>query len=195
MVGSTTLWWIVGVALLLFWGIGAYNRLVRLRAGVGKAFAALDEQLVRQLVCVQGCLPESMRDDTAAVLAEPQDTASAAWARLQAASEQFAVALAQARSQPIDAPVMARLVMSHEALRAAWAGALADAVPPDAVPSADRLQARWLRLLHQSLPFRTAFNESAQAYNQAVQQFPALLLARLFGFRPAGTVTRMAEGR
>ena len=195
MLGSATLWWIVVVALLLFWGIGAYNRLVRLRAAVSKAFAALDEQLMRQLVCVQGCLPDSMNDEAAAAPAEPMDGASAAWARLQSAGDQFAVALAQARSQPIDVPCMARLVMAHEALRAAWAGALADAVPADAVPSAERLQARWMRLLHQSLPFRTAFNEAAQAYNQAVQQFPASVLARLFGFRPAGTVTRMAEGR
>ena len=117
------------------------------------------------------------------------------WARLHAASEQFAVALAQARAQPIDVPGMASLVMAHEALRTAWASALADAVPPDAVPSAERLQSRWMRLLHQSLPLRTAFNDAAQAYNQAIAQFPAAVVARLFGFRPAGTVTRLAEGR
>ena len=42
---------------------------------------------------------------------------------------------------------------------------LADAVPADAVPSAERLQARWMRLLHQSLPLRAAFNDAVQAYN------------------------------
>ena len=73
--------------------------------------------------------------------------------------------------------------------------ALADAVPADAVPSAERLQARWMRLLHQSLPLRAAFNDAVQAYNQAIRQFPASLMARLFGFRPAGTVTRLAENR
>jgi LemA protein len=192
---SATLWWVLAGAIPLFWGIGAYNRLVRLRTAVSKAFAALDEQLVRQLVCVQGCLPDSMNDEAVDASEEPLEGAAAAWARLQAASDQFAVALAQARNQPVDVPCMARLVMAHEALRAAWAGALDEAVPADAVPSAERLQARWMRLLHQSLPFRTAFNEAAQAYNQAIQQFPAWALAKLFGFQPAGTVTRMAEGR
>ncbi|MCC6814312.1 MAG: LemA family protein [Rubrivivax sp.] len=185
----------IAAALLLFWGIGAYNRLVRLRAAVTRAFAALDEQLVRQLVWIQGGLPEALRDGPHTTPGELNDEVTAAWGRLHAASEQLAVALAQARAQPLDVAAMAALVMSHEALRTAWAHALADAVPPDAVPSADRLQARWMRLLHQSLPLRAAFNDAAQSYNQAIRQFPASLLARLFGFQPAGTVTRLAEGR
>ena len=185
----------VAAALLLFWGIGAYNRLVRLRAAVTKAFVALDEQLVRQLVWIQGGVPESLRDGPHTTPGELTDDVTVAWTRLHAASEQFAVALAQARAQPLDVAVMAALVMAHEALRTAWAHVLADAVPAGAVPSAERLQARWMRLLHQSLPLRAAFNDAVQAYNQAIRQFPASLMARLFGFRPAGTVTRLAENR
>lgn len=192
---SFSLWFWVVLAVLFFWAIGAYNRLVRLRSAATRAFAALDEQLVRQLVWVQGCLPESMRAGAPTSPGELQDEVTAAWARLQAASEQFAVALAQARAQPIDVPGMASLVMAHEALRTAWSSALADAVPPDAVPSPERLQSRWMRLLHQSLPLRTAFNDAAQDYNRAIAQFPAAIVARLAGFRPAGTVTRLAEGR
>ncbi len=190
-------WWLaLAAALLFFWTIGAYNRLVRLRKAATRAFAALDEQLVRQLVWVQGCLPESLRGGPMTVPGELQDEVTAVWARLQAASEQFAVALAQTRSQQLEVPAMAGLVMAHEALRTAWGSALAEAVPADAVPSAERLQARWMRLLHQALPLRTAFNDAAQAYNQAIAQFPALVIARLFDFKPAGTtVTRLAEGR
>ena len=194
MLSSSLWWWLFG-ALLLFWGIGAYNRLVRLRAAVGKAFAALDEQLMRQLVWVQGGLPDEMRSGMPTAPVELQDDVTAAWARLQAAADQFAAALAQARSQRTDVPSMASLVMAHEALRGAWAGALASAVPADAVPSAERLQSRWMRLLHQALPLRAAFNDAAQAYNHAIAQFPASLLARLFSLAPAGTVTRLSEGR
>ena len=111
----------VAAALLLFWGIGAYNRLVRLRAAVTKAFAALDEQLVRQLVWIQGGVPESLRDGPHTTPGELTDDVTVAWTRLHAASEQFAVALAQARAQPLDVAVMAALVMAHEALRTAWA--------------------------------------------------------------------------
>ena len=104
---SFSLWFWALLALLFFWAIGAYNRLVRLRSAVVKAFAVLDEQLVRQLVWVQGCLPEAMRGGAVTAPGELQDEVTAAWARLHAASEQFAVALAQARAQPIDVPGMA----------------------------------------------------------------------------------------
>ena len=41
-------WWLgLAAALLFFWCVGGYNRLVRLRAAVTSAFAALDEQRVR----------------------------------------------------------------------------------------------------------------------------------------------------
>jgi len=186
--------WIVA-ALLLFWAIGAYNRLTRLRARVRQAFAALDEQLLRQIVWVQSCLPESMRGVQTSPI-ELQDEVTAAWVRLLGASDQFAAALARARAEAVvSVSAMAGLVLAHEALRTAWAGALAQAVPADAVPSAERLQSRWLRLLHQSLPLRTAFNEAVQAHNRAIAQFPAALVARLSGFRPAGAAVRLDESR
>ena len=194
MPGLSVAFWI-GIAIVFFWAVGAYNRLVRLRASVIKGFAALDEQLLRQLVWVQGCLPEAMRGGPQTLPAELHTDETAAWARLQAAADQFALALAQARSKPIDGPLMASLVMSHEAMRTAWAGALGEAVPEGAVPSAERLQQRWMRLLHQSIPLRTAYNEAAATYNAAIGQFPASVIARLFGFAPAGTLIRLADTR
>jgi len=190
-----SLWFWIIPALLLFWVIGAYNRLVRLRSRARQAFATLDEQLMRQLVWVQTCLPESMRGGAQTAPADLHDEATLAWARLHAASDQFAAALAHARPDVADVATMAGVVLAHEAMRAAWASVLTDAVAPNAVPSADRLQARWMRLLHQAWPLRNAFNDAAQAYNQAIAQFPASIIARLTGLRPAGTVTRMAEPR
>lgn len=190
-----SLWvWIIP-ALLFFWVVGAYNRLVRLRSRVRKAFAALDEQLVRQIVWVQGCLPDAMSGGVQTSPAELQDEVTATWARLHAASDQFAAALAHARADVADVPTMAGLVLAHEAMRTALAAALTDAVQPDAVPSADRLQVRWLRLLHQALPLRVAFNDAAQAYNRGIAQFPASVIARFAGLRPAGQATRLAEPR
>ena len=193
---DASLWlWIVP-AVLFFWAIGAYNRLVRLRSRVVKAFASLDEQLVRQIVWMQGCLPEPWRDGMQTMPApDLADPVAAAWARLHASSEQFAVALAGARAQPTDVSAMGGLVLAHEAMRTAWAGVLADAITADAVPSSERLQARWMRLLHQAMPLRTAFNEAVQLYNQGIAQFPASVIARVFGLKPAGTLTRLAEPR
>ena len=50
------------LAVLFFGAVGAYNRLVVLRASVAKQFAAVDAQLLRVLIWMQGNLPASMRD-------------------------------------------------------------------------------------------------------------------------------------
>lgn len=190
---NTSLFFWLTCAVALFWAVGAYNRLVRLRTGVRKAFAVLDEQLLRQVVWMQACLPESMRG-AAAAAENSHDQAQLAWMRLSAASEQFAVALAQVRAQPIDGTATASLAMAHDAMVTAWEGALRDAVgQAEGDASAERLQARWVTLLHQALPLQDAYNASARAYNHAIAQFPAMVLAWLVGFRPAGLIGRLAS--
>ena len=47
----TILYWLLP-AVLLFWALGAYNRLVRLRAQVITAFVAVDNRLSQSLVLV-----------------------------------------------------------------------------------------------------------------------------------------------
>jgi LemA protein len=189
-------WWFwVALLLLFFWAVGAYNRLVRLRAGVHQAFAALDQQWTQQVAWVQDCLPESMRGGMQTALADLQDTVTAVWVRLCAANDQFAAALAHARPAVADAPTIAGVVLAHESLCNALAAALAEAVAPDAAPSADQLQTRWTQLQDQAAPLRATFNQTAQACNEAIAQFPASIIARVAGFRPAGMVTRSAEIR
>ncbi|HEY6133161.1 MAG TPA: LemA family protein, partial [Rubrivivax sp.] len=39
---------LLGAAVLVFWMVGAYNRLVRLRNGIGAAWAQVDKQLNRR---------------------------------------------------------------------------------------------------------------------------------------------------
>lgn len=196
MSSSSLIFWLA-CAVIFFWAVGAYNRLVRLRAAVRKAFAALDELLLRQIVWVQGCLPASMR--SGAVPEEgsealPGET-EAVWRRLSAASEQFSVALAHLRAQPINGVTAASLAMAHEMLLAAWDSAMKDAVAPDADPSAERLSARWMTLLHQALPPQEAFNNTVKTYNSAIRQFPAVLLAKLFGFQQAGLINLLDSSR
>ena len=186
------LWLLAICAILFFWAIGASRRLARLRDAVRAAFAPLDELLLRQLIWMQGNLPEEMRGEISspAVLG---DSVTAAWARLHAASEQFGHALAAARANPLDSAAATALVLAHEAMHGAWNAALAHAVPPGGTPSPERLQQRWMGLLHQAIPLRAAFNDAAATYNRAIAQFPAKLLALATRLRPVGMLTRLAE--
>ena len=84
---DSLLWWILG-AVALFWFIGAYNRIVRLRSGALQAYAALDAALVRQLDFVQSRMAEG-----AATVQVPHG-ASGEDAALQASAAQLVTLLA-----------------------------------------------------------------------------------------------------
>lgn len=179
------------LAVTFFWAVGAYNRLVRLRAQVGQAFAALDAQLVRQLVWVQGCLPPALRGGAPAPI-RAEGAVDAAWASLQAASEQFAHSLAGARTRPLDAAAIAALSSARGVLETSWQRVWTLGEDPDGLALPEPLLGQHEQLLAQALPLCEAFNGAVCGYNAAVGQFPALLLARLFGFRAAGTLVPMA---
>jgi LemA protein len=184
VISSLVLWG--GLALVFFWAVGAYNRLVRLRAQISQAFAALDVLLVRQLVWVQGSLPPALRGDLRDEPAASDDPVDAAWSGLRAASDQFATTLATARARPMDPGAVAALMAAQDVLNMTWQRLWRLAIDPARAPLPELLNQEHEKLLSQTLPLGEAFNAAVMAYNGAIRQFPALLLARLFGFRPAG---------
>ncbi|MGP1517751.1 MAG: hypothetical protein ACTTJV_09050 [Ottowia sp.] len=181
-------------AVLFFWAVGAYNRLMRLRAKVKKTFAALDAFMLRELVWVQGCLPDTLRSHTMPAPLTLQDDSQAALVRLWGACEQMTAALAETRQNPYAPALMEGLATAHDTLGAAWQRALDALAQENPDTDAARLAARRTHLLHQSLPLREALNAAILAYNRAIAQFPALLLARLVGFQPAATLRALALG-
>ena len=76
---------VVLAAVLLFWIIGAYNRLVGLRNAISAAFMQVDEQLRRRQQLLQ-TLAEALRPVMAAELST-LDTLGAAVQQVQAAAD------------------------------------------------------------------------------------------------------------
>jgi LemA protein len=188
--------WIV-VAVLLFWFVGAYNRLVRLRAAVLQAYATLDAALSRQLDFVQASITAEPPPDASA-----QDLLSSV-APLQAATTQLATLLGATRLHPLDAGGMAALATALQVLVNAWQrqhpdavtvfdadGTLSRPVPlqPDAsvaaVPDAVAPIA-WPEPSAAAEIARSQFNLAVAHYNAAIAQFPALLVAWAVRLRPA----------
>jgi LemA protein len=188
--------WIV-VAVLLFWFVGAYNRLVRLRAAVLQAYATLDAALSRQLDFVQASISAEPPPDASA-----QDLLSSV-APLQAATTQLATLLGATRLHPLDAGGMAALATALQVLVNAWQrqhpdavtvfdadGTLSRPVPlqPDAgvaaVPGAVAPIA-WPEPSAAAEIARSQFNLAVAHYNAAIAQFPALLVAWAVRLRPA----------
>jgi LemA protein len=176
------------LAVLFFWAVGAYNRLVLLRASVAKQFAAVDAQLLRVLVWLQGNLPVSMRD----MLSEMEEAAlpeallkNERDLKLLKILEELSDSLDLARTQPMSASAMQRVNQERLAL-AAWAKAEVRAGQTgEATWFIDPLPYKFDRLKAQAWPLMDAYNQAAFKYNEAIHQFPASLLARQVKFLPA----------
>ena len=178
---SSLVGWTVA-AILLFWAVGAYNRLVRLRAEANSAFATVDAELSRHIALVREHLPPA--DGTQPASLETEGTSL--WNALQGAAAQMAATLAAARTKPLDAENIGALSSAQDVLRIAWERAERDDAHDLAGPQLpDTVLLRRAQLLLQAHAAIGTFNAAVLRYNEAIAQFPALLLAWLFGFKPA----------
>lgn len=171
-----------GLALLGFWVLGAYNRLVELRNNAADAWAETAEVLRRRgdaLAQLVGALREPLAAEAASL-----DT-------LSAARDQAARATLQMSSRPLAAEHAAAWVDAETRLLAAAsrvfalvesAGELGEAPPVAASITAWREAAQRLAYTRQR------FNDAATAHDDALRAFPTSLLVGLFGFAPAGRV-------
>jgi hypothetical protein len=184
-------WWILG-AVTLFWFIGAYNRIVRLRSGALQAYATLDVALVRQLDFVQARLAEEPVPPQASSGTQRDD------AGLKASANQLVTLLAATRLKPLDPARIAALATALHVMLSAW-----ERLHPDAVVSfeADGTLSRpaplngrdervpapmaWPEPSAAAEIARSQFNQAVEQYNAAIGQFPALLVAWIMQLRPA----------
>lgn len=168
-------------AVTVFWMVGGYNRLVRLRSETNAAFQALESALSKQVQLVVSCIPPEEEQQ-----ASQFSGGSAFWGGLQGAAAQMAASLTAARGKPLDPDRIAALGAAHEVLTMAWDRAERDDAHDLAGPrlpadfAAERQQ-----LLRTTIAATENFNQAVRRYNEAIGQFPALILAWLFGFHPA----------
>jgi LemA protein len=173
---------IAAAALLVFWMLGAHNRLVALRNAIIAAWAQVDEPLQRRaaaLVPLVAALRTHLPDEQGAL-----DAVLAAQTQLQSAADAL-------RARPARAPRAEALVGAESTLQAALSRLLALLEQRTDLAAADDLapHVTALRDTTQRLTFaRQLFNDAVGSYNQAVQQFPTRLLSSLFGFGAAGTL-------
>lgn len=183
---SFVLWFVLGV--LLFWSVGAYNRLVRLRSAALEAFATLDAQLMKLVDLLQSSLPAAASPPAVTQPGDLLGDVASLWDGLRSALSQFMASLAAARAHPLDRDAMAALSAAQGVLAMAWQRLQHEAHDLAGAAVPETLQLQWEQL---ALPARVAsehFNLAVARYNEAIAQFPALLLARLFGFKAARPV-------
>lgn len=168
------------LAVLVFWVLGAYNRLVRLRHAVAVAFAQVDEHF-RQRHVLLGELAEAC----AAALADSPEAVAA----LDAARRQTRVAAERAALRPASVGRLASLALAEQVLRTASRHLITLVRARPALRADPRLRAVTASLSteqHRISAARERFNATVLDYNRSVQQFPTRLIAGMLGFRIAG---------
>lgn len=171
---STTVFPWIFCAVILFWGVGAYNRLVRLRAQAIAAFGPLQSQYGHYVLLVHGHFEALVIDDRLT-----------ARAGLFNAVLQFDTSLKAAAARPLDSLVMRALETAHEVLHGSWIRVCREPQDLAGDPLPEALQKQWEDISLQAERDRDEFKRRVQDYNQSIEQFPANLLAWLFRFKPA----------
>lgn len=167
-------------AVLVFWMVGAYNRLVALRNRIGGAWKQVDEVLQRRGDAVAP-LVAALRDG---LVGE-----GAALDALLSAQAQVAAAADGLRPRPMVADA-SEAVVRAEALMAAASARVLALLDLQGELARDEAVAPHVQVLREAEPrlafARQLFNEAVQAYNDAARQWPTRWLTRLYGFGTAG---------
>jgi LemA protein len=173
--------WIVKIgvaALLLFWVVGAYNRLMRLRGAIGSAWLQIDELQSRRSMLVQA-LADALRDPLA-------DEGVTLAALTQADGHQRQAALA-VRARPSQAPLLMTWVLAEAELASPLARLLALLEQRPELRASEEiapLQRQLAELAPRLIYARQMFSDAARTYSEAVGEIPTRWVAQLFGMRP-----------
>jgi LemA protein len=170
---------LVIIAVVVFWAVGAYNRLVGLRNRFRNAFAQIDVQLKRRY----DLIPNLVETAKAYMKHERETLEAVIRARNSAMTANVAAA-----TDPGNAAAITGLAAAEGALSGALGKlfALAEAYP-DLKANQNMMQlTEELTGTENKIAFaRQAFNDAVMTFNTAVQQFPSNLLASIFSFAPA----------
>lgn len=178
---STSMWiLVVFVVLVLFWAVGAYNRLVRLKNAIANAFGQIDVQLKRRYDLIPN-LVEVARQ----YLAHESQTLEA----VISARNQAHQAEQTAAGAPLNASALGALAGAEQVLGGALGRlfAVAEAYPDLKADQTMRELSEELSSTENRIGFaRQAYNDHVLEFNDAATQFPTLIIARLFAFQPLG---------
>ena len=167
------------VALLLFWGVGAYNRLVRSRNDITNAFAQIDVQLKRRYELIPNLVEVARK-----YLDHERETLE----RLAAARNQIMAACDLVRSSPGQAGPVKSLGLAEEVMSSALRGfhAVVEATPELKADVMLTQLSEELTHTENKVAFaRQLFNDATTDYNNAIEQFPTRLISGPFGFHSA----------
>jgi LemA protein len=165
------------ILVTLFWGVGAYNRLVSLQNQVKNAFSQIDVQLKRRY----DLIPNLVETAKGYMKHERETLEAVIAARNQAVS-------ANAKAAPSDTGAM-REMAAAEGLLSSSLGkmfALSESYPELKANENMMQLTEELTSTENRIAFaRQAYNDGVMQYNTSREQFPGSIIAGMFAFKAA----------
>lgn len=172
---------VLGVLLLVvvFWAVGAYNRLVGLQNQFKNAFAQIDVQLKRRY----DLIPNLVETAKGYMKHERETLEAVITARNQAVN-----ANAKAAADPTDPSAMHMMAAAEGMLTSSLGKmfALSEAYPELKANQNMMQLTEELTSTENRIAFaRQAYNDGVMQYNTSREQFPGSIIAGMFAFKPA----------
>ena len=167
------------LAVLVFWAVGAYNRLMRLKNTIANAFGQIDVQLKRRYDLILNLVETAKKYQS-----QESETLEAVITSRNLAKSASDVA----RSRPSNALAVTTLAVAEQALTNSLDRlfALNESCPALKADETLRELSEELTSTESKVTFaRQAFNDAVLDYNKAQGQFPAVLIAKAFSFAPS----------
>jgi LemA protein len=180
---------LVIAVVILGWGVGLYNGLVRARNAYRNAFAQIDVQLQRRFDLIPNLV-----ETAKAYMGHERETLEAVIAARSAAQ----AGLAAAKADPGDPAAMAQLAASQGQLNGVLGRLMAVAEAyPDLKANQNMMQlSEELTSTENKVAFaRQAYNDAVMGYNNLREVFPSSMLANSFSFGPAALLDIPLEKR
>lgn len=184
MSGSLLIW--VVLAVTTFWSVGVYNRLMRMRARGGSALGSV-EKYMRQLVelaqthlAIDGAAPQVANVDSVVLQLTPD------WAQLLSCLANLDAALKAVREDPLAKQPLIQLGLAFDTLQQAWSRLCDSLADHASVLISEDMRSQWETTTRKVQTARGGLNQILGKYNEAIEQFPARLVAGVARFEPAG---------
>ena len=174
--------WVV-LAIILFWCVGVYNRVMRLRARGYDAFRVVEKHLNSFSEIVATRFPVDDIDRSFGGMPEGYVT-HGDWVRLLAQLQTLERTLKSARNAPLKRAELSEVSEAFAGLAEVWLclkSAPADLAGP-AMP--EEFECQWDENAQRVRTSTAEFNQIIGRYNEAISQYPARLVCGLFGFKP-----------
>ena len=179
---SNSLIFMAVLAVCIFWTIGAYNRLIRLKNVIANAFGQIDVPLKRRYDLIPGLV------DAASKYLQHEQHEQNTLDAVTAARNQARTASDAVRSRPANALAITTLAAAELALEGSLGQlfTVAQAYPELQADQTIRELGEELTSIENKLAFaRQAFNDAVLDYNNARGQFPTVIISRVFGLTPS----------